>query len=171
MQKLKKPELCRFQQRTATLQANNHKHHLHPFSNNDALAQEGARVIEKAEGVYLYDSNGNKILDGMAGLWCVNIGYGRQELVDAATQQMQQLPYYNTFFKTTHPPAVKLAAKLAEITPEHLNQAFFTGSGSECNDTVLRNSPRLTSRLSCSGSSSPRRRRSTVRGGFPPSWE
>ncbi|MET4710046.1 aspartate aminotransferase family protein [Endozoicomonas lisbonensis] len=138
MQKLKKPELCRFKQRTETLQANNHKHHLHPFSDNGALAQEGARVIEKAQGVYLYDSNGNKILDGMAGLWCVNIGYGRQELVDAATQQMQQLPYYNTFFKTTHPPAVRLAEKLAEIAPEHLNHAFFTSSGSECNDTVLR---------------------------------
>ncbi|MGB1270852.1 MAG: aspartate aminotransferase family protein, partial [Endozoicomonas sp.] len=81
---------------------------------------------------------GNKILDGMAGLWCVNVGYDRQELVDAASRQMQELPYYNTFFKTTHSPAIDLAEKLAEVTPDHMNHVFFTGSGSECNDTVLR---------------------------------
>ncbi len=65
----------------------------------------------------------------MAGLWCVNLGYGRQELVDAATRQMQQLPYYNLFFQTSHPPAAELATLLAEITPPHLNHVFFTGSG------------------------------------------
>ncbi len=125
-------------QSTAQRQEKNHSHHLHPFSDNGALKEEGARIIESAQGVYLYDSEGNKILDGMAGLWCVNIGYGRQELVEAACNQMKELPYYNTFFKTTHNPAIALAEKLAEITPENMNHVFFTGSGSECNDTVLR---------------------------------
>lgn len=120
------------------LQQRNHRHHIHPFSDNSALKEEGARIIKRAKGVYLFDSHGNKILDGMAGLWCVNLGYGRQELVDAAARQMQELPYYNTFFKTTHTPAIELAEKLAEVTPGGMNNVFFTGSGSECNDTVLR---------------------------------
>ncbi len=109
-------EVCH-KQRTVALQERNHRHHIHPFSDNSALGEEGARIISHAKGVYLFDSHGNKILDGMAGLWCVNLGYGRQELIDAATQQMQELPYYNTFFKTTHAPAIDLAEKLAEVTP------------------------------------------------------
>ncbi|EHJ94703.1 aspartate aminotransferase family protein [Vreelandella boliviensis] len=123
---------------TQDYQALDRQHHLHPFTDFKSLGEEGTRVITHADGVYIYDSQGNQILDGMAGLWCVNLGYGRQELVDAATEQMQQLPYYNNFFKTTHPPAVKLAAKLSELAPEHINHVFFTGSGSESNDTVLR---------------------------------
>ncbi|MGM0856423.1 MAG: aspartate aminotransferase family protein [Pseudomonadota bacterium] len=123
---------------TQDYQALDRQHHLHPFTDFKSLGEEGSRIITHAEGVYIYDSQGNRILDGMAGLWCVNLGYGRQELVEAATEQMQQLPYYNNFFKTTHPPAVKLAAKLSELAPEHINHVFFTGSGSEANDTVLR---------------------------------
>ncbi|MGP5561785.1 aspartate aminotransferase family protein [Vreelandella alkaliphila] len=123
---------------TQDYQALDRQHHLHPFTDFKSLGEEGSRIITHADGVYIYDSQGNRILDGMAGLWCVNLGYGRQELVDAATEQMQQLPYYNNFFKTTHPPAVKLAAKLSELAPEHINHVFFTGSGSEANDTVLR---------------------------------
>lgn len=123
---------------TQDYQALDRQHHLHPFTDFKSLGEEGTRIITHADGVYIYDSQGNRILDGMAGLWCVNLGYGRQELVDAATEQMQQLPYYNNFFKTTHPPAVKLAAKLSELAPEHINHVFFTGSGSESNDTVLR---------------------------------
>ncbi|MGS2744952.1 aspartate aminotransferase family protein [Halomonas sp. LS-001] len=123
---------------TQDYQALDRQHHLHPFTDFKSLGEEGSRIITHADGVYIHDSEGNRILDGMAGLWCVNLGYGRQELVDAATEQMQQLPYYNNFFKTTHPPAVKLAAKLSELAPEHINHVFFTGSGSEANDTVLR---------------------------------
>src|SRR5665811_1941291 len=70
--------------------------------------------------------------------WCVNVGYGRQELIDAATRQMQQLPYYNCFFQTAHPPAIELSAALSEISPPQFNHAFFTGSGSEANDTVIK---------------------------------
>ncbi|CAM3502498.1 aspartate aminotransferase family protein [Halomonas lysinitropha] len=121
-----------------SLQALDRAHHLHPFTDFKALGEEGSRVIERAEGVYIHDAEGNRILDGMAGLWCVNLGYGREELVMAATEQMRQLPFYNTFFKTTHPPVVKLAEKLCALAPAHLNHVFFTGSGSEANDTVLR---------------------------------
>lgn len=122
----------------ARLQELDALHHLHPFTDNASLASKGARVISKAKGVYLWDAEGNQYLDGMAGLWCVNVGYGRKEIVDAVSAQMQQLPYYNTFFQTTHPPVAELAAKVAELTPDTLNRVFFCSSGSEANDTVLR---------------------------------
>jgi putrescine---pyruvate transaminase len=92
----------------------------------------------RADGVYLWDSEGEKILDGMAGLWCVAIGYGRDELADTASKQMKELPFYNTFFNTAHPPVLELAKTIAELTPEGMNHVFFTGSGSEGNDTMLR---------------------------------
>jgi putrescine aminotransferase len=123
---------------TAELRALDAAHHLHPFSDAKALNAEGSRVIVKADGVWLTDSEGNRILDGMSGLWCVNVGYGRTEIVEAVRAQMLELPYYNTFFKTTHKPAIELAAKLAELTPPQFNKVFFTGSGSESNDTVIR---------------------------------
>ena len=95
-------------------------------------------MITRAEGIYLWDSDGNRLLDGMAGLWCVNVGYGRKRLVDAARVQLEELPYYNTFFQTTHPPAVALSEKLAELAPPGFNRVFLVNSGSEANDTVLR---------------------------------
>ena len=82
------------------------KHFLHPFTDHQALAAKGARVVERAEGIYVWDTDGNKILDGMSGLWCVNVGYGRQELIDAATKQLKTLPFYNAFFNTATPPAI-----------------------------------------------------------------
>ena len=123
---------------TSELQALDAAHHMHPFTAQGELAQKGARVITRADGVWLYDSDGNEILDAMAGLWCVNIGYGRGELADVAARQMRELPYYNTFFQTTHVPAIALAQKLAELAPGDLNHVFFAGSGSEANDTNLR---------------------------------
>jgi len=123
---------------TAELQALDAANHMHPFTNNSELAAKGARIITRADGVTLTDSEGNQILDGMAGLWCVNIGYGRDELADVAARQMRELPYYNTFFQTSHVPAIALANKLAELAPGDLNHVFFAGSGSEANDTNLR---------------------------------
>ena len=120
------------------LKALDSAHHLHPFTDHKALGNKGARIITRAEGVYLWDSEDRQLLDGMAGLWCVNVGYGRAELVEAAREQMTQLPYYNNFFQCTHPPAVELAALLAEVTPASLDHVFFTNSGSEANDTVVR---------------------------------
>ncbi|MEB2870755.1 aspartate aminotransferase family protein [Pseudomonas rhizosphaerae] len=113
-------------------------HHLAPFSDYTQLKNKGPRIITKADGVYLWDSEGHKILDGMAGLWCVAIGYGREELVQAASAQMRELPYYNLFFQTAHPPALELAKAIADLAPAGMNHVFFTGSGSEGNDTVLR---------------------------------
>jgi len=113
-------------------------HHLHPFTNPNDLLQKPPRIIESAQGVYLTDSEGNELLDMMAGLWCVNMGYGQQDMIDAASAQISQLPYYNAFFKTSTPPAAELSALLAEITPAHMHHTFFTSSGSEANDTVLR---------------------------------
>ena len=114
------------------------RHHMHPFTDYKGLAEEGgARIINAAEGATLTDSEGAKMLDGMAGLWCVNVGYGRKELAEAAYHQMLELPYYNTFFKTATPSSVELAEKLVEITPEGLNHVFFGSSGSEANDTFV----------------------------------
>ena len=123
---------------TADLQALDAAHHMHPFTHGAGLEQKGARVMTRADGCWLTDSDGNRILDGMAGLWCVNIGYGRTELAEAAHRQMLDLPFYNTFFQTTHVPALNLAAKLAAMAPGDLNHVFFASSGSEANDTNLR---------------------------------
>ena len=123
---------------TSSWQAIDRAHHLHPFSDTKALAEEGCRVITRADGIYIWDSDGKRLLDGMAGLWCVNIGYGRKELAEAAHRQLLELPYYNNFFKTASPPAIELAGLLAEITAPHLNHVFFTNSGSEANDTAFR---------------------------------
>jgi putrescine aminotransferase len=123
---------------TLAWQALSGEHHLAPFSDYKQLKEKGPRIITKARGVHLWDSEGHKILDGMAGLWCVAIGYGRDELAEAASRQMRELPYYNLFFQTAHPPALELAKVIAEIAPAGMQHVFFTGSGSEGNDTVLR---------------------------------
>jgi len=127
---------------TRDLQALDSAHFIHPFTDHGDLATRGARVIERAEDIYIWDSEGHKILDGMSGLWCVNAGYGRQELADAAHAQMMKLPFYNSFFQTTTAPAVQLAAKLASLAPtvdgRSFRHVFFSSSGSESNDTNVR---------------------------------
>lgn len=123
---------------TAQWQSLDAAHYLHPFTDHAALGRTGTRLITRAQGVYLYDSEGRQILDGMSGLWCVNLGYGRRELADAAYRQLQELPYYNSFFQVAHPPAIELARLLVEVTPQQFQHVFFTGSGSEANDTVVR---------------------------------
>ena len=115
------------------------EHHFHPFTDHKAFhAAGGPRVITQADGVYIWDGKGNKILDAMSGLWCVNIGYGRKELADVAYRQMLDLPYYNTFFKTTTVPATELATKISSLLPKRFQHIFFTNSGSEANDTIVR---------------------------------
>ena len=123
---------------TEELQKRDAAHHLHPFTALNDLANKGSKIITSAQGVYVYDSNGKELLDAMAGLWCVNIGYGREELAQAAERQMRELPYYNTFFQTTHIPAIDLSEKLAKLAPRDLNHVFYAGSGSEANDTNIR---------------------------------
>ncbi|MDP1657959.1 MAG: aminotransferase, partial [Methylotenera sp.] len=111
---------------------------MHPFTDHKGLAEKGARIITKSDGIYIWDSKGEKILDAMSGLWCVNVGYGRKELVDAAAKQMQELPYYNSFFQTTNVPAVKLAQKIVKLAGDNYSHVFFSSSGSESNDTNIR---------------------------------
>jgi putrescine aminotransferase len=113
-------------------------HHLHPFTDHKELRAAGSRMIVRADGPFIYDSEGNEILDGMAGLWCVNVGYGRDELAEAAYKQMKELPYYNAFFRCSTPTPILLAKKIAELAPKGVNQVFFGSSGSESNDTALR---------------------------------
>ena len=125
-------------QATEELQALDAAHHLHPFTNGAELNAAGVRIISRAQGVMLTDSEGNEYLDAMAGLWCVNLGYGRPELSRVAAAQMEQLPYYNTFFQSTHPPVVELSERLARLAPENINHVFYAGSGSEANDTNIR---------------------------------
>lgn len=123
---------------TAELQALDAAHHLHPFSKSNDFSDTGARIITKGRGVTLTDSDGVEIMDGMAGLWCVNIGYGRPELGAASVAQMDQLPFYNTFFKTSHPPVIELSERLARLAPEGFNKTFFATGGSDANDTNIR---------------------------------
>lgn len=123
---------------TAELRALDAKHHVHPFTDHHDMHRRGARIITGAENIYIYDSDGNKYLDAMSGLWCVNIGYGRTELAEVAKIQMEQLPYYNSFFQTSQLPAIELAELLAEVTPPQFNRVFFGCSGSDGNDTVVR---------------------------------
>jgi putrescine aminotransferase len=113
-------------------------HHLHPFTDHKSLHEGKVRVITGGDGVFINDADGNRILDGMAGLWCVDVGYSRRELVDAAAAQMTKLPYYNAFFKTTTEPAVALAQRLARLAPAGINHVFFASSGSEAVDSALR---------------------------------
>ena len=123
---------------TQSWQAADAAHFLHPFTDFQALAKKGARIITRADGIYLWDSDGQQILDAMSGLWCVNVGYGQTALVDAAAKQMRELPFYNAFFQTATPPAIELAELLAQVSPPGFEHVFFTGSGSEGNDTVVR---------------------------------
>ena len=123
---------------TKDWQAADAAHYLHPFTDFKSLAAKGSRVIVSGDNIYLRDSEGAKILDAMSGLWCVNVGYGRTELIEAATKQMTTLPFYNSFFQTATPPAIELAELLAQVTPQQFQHVFFSGSGSEGNDTVVR---------------------------------
>src|SRR5438045_5692618 len=117
------------------MQANQHTL---PLTQTQAPAREGARVITRAKGIYLWDSEGERLIDGMSGLWCVQIGYGNREVAQAGYEALKQLPYYNHFFKTTNPWTVELAARLSALLPEGHTRLLFADSGSEANDTALK---------------------------------
>ena len=123
---------------TPTLRQLDQAHHLHPFTDFHDYSEHGGRIMSRAEHIYIYDSEGHRMLDGMSGLWCCNLGYSQQGIIDAVYAQMQQLPYYNNFFQCSNQPAVELARALVEVTPAQFNHVFFTNSGSEANDTNLR---------------------------------
>lgn len=113
-------------------------HHIHPFCDMKDMNRNGALIMAKGDGVWIHDSLGNPFLDGFAGLWCVNIGYGRKEIADAVMRQMNELPYYNTFFGTSTEPTALLAQKVTGYTQGRMNRIFFTSSGSEATDTWFR---------------------------------
>jgi putrescine aminotransferase len=127
---------------TAHIQSLDSAHYLHPFTDFKDLNGRGARVMTRAEDIYVWDSEGRRVLDAMSGLWCVNVGYGRKEIAEAAYRQMMELPYYNSFFQTTNVPATRLAAKLASLAPDvgdrSFKHVFFSSSGSESNDSNVR---------------------------------
>jgi putrescine---pyruvate transaminase len=115
------------------------KHFIHPTSSLKQQQEKGAPFIfTEGKGVYLTDINGHRVLEAMSSLWNVNVGYGREELAEAASDQMKKLAFTNSFSSMSNEPAIKLAAKLAELTPKSLNAVFFTSGGSECNDTAYK---------------------------------
>ena len=123
---------------TNTLRQIDQSHHLHPFTDLGTYSQKGGRIISRAEHVYIYDSDGKKILDGMSGLWCCNLGYSQSSISNAVYAQLQELPYYNNFFNCSNQPSLEMAKALVDITPPQFNHVFFTTSGSEANDTNIR---------------------------------
>jgi putrescine aminotransferase len=123
---------------TAQWQDLDRAHYLHPFTDHAGLRTSPARVVTRAEGVYVWDTDGVRILDGLSGLGCVNVGYGRRELVEAAAAQMHELSFCQSFFKTTHRAAITLARDLTALAPAGLDHVFFQTSGSEANETAVR---------------------------------
>jgi adenosylmethionine-8-amino-7-oxononanoate aminotransferase len=113
-------------------------HLVHPVASYRGHEKAGVRVIASGSGATLTDTTGHRLVDGFAGLWCVNAGYGQQRLVDAATRQMQELPYATGYFGLGSEPAIRLAAELAERAPGDLNHVFFTLGGSDAVDSTIR---------------------------------
>lgn len=113
-------------------------HFIHPYTDLSAFKKEGSQIISRAEGAYVTDADGNRLLDGIGGLWCVNIGHGRKEMADAIAAQVLEMDYYNPFGNSTNQPAALLAGKLAELSPGNLNRVFFASSGSASNDVSIR---------------------------------
>ena len=110
----------------------------HPYTNLAALRETGPLIIERGQGVFVYDSDGKAYIEGMAGLWCTALGYGNEELVEAATAQMRKLPFSHLFTGKGHDPAIELAERLKEIAPVPTSKVFFCSSGSEANDTQVK---------------------------------
>ena len=123
---------------TDSLRKLDQSHHLHPFTDLRAYSKQGGRIVSQAEHIYITDTDGKQILDGMSGLWCCSLGYSQRSIIEAVYEQLQQLPYYNNFFNCSNQPSIELAKALVDITPEHYNHVFFTNSGSESADTSLK---------------------------------
>ena len=123
---------------TKALWEKDRDHNIHPWTDFASFKDEGSLVMSHSDGAYVFDSDGNRFMDGIGGLWCVNIGYGNDEMAEAIADQVRQIPYYSTFNHLTTPPAATLAAKLAELTPGSLNHVFFGTGGSMANDTAIR---------------------------------
>ncbi len=121
-----------------SLEARDTAFQLHSYADARRQEETGALVIDKGEGIYVEDINGKRYIEGMAGLWSVAVGFGEKRLVEAATRQMEKLPYYHTFTYKSHGPSIELAEKLVEMAPVPMSKAYFTNSGSEANDTAIK---------------------------------
>ncbi len=123
---------------TEDLRQKDKDHYIHPWTDFSTFKDEGSIVIAESEGAYIYDSEGNQYMDGIGGLWCVNIGYGNDEMAQAIADQARRMPYYSSFGHQTSPPAAELAHKLAQLAPTPLNHIFYGTGGSMANDTAIR---------------------------------
>ncbi|WP_105384490.1 aspartate aminotransferase family protein [Neorhizobium alkalisoli] len=121
-----------------SIEARDKAYHLHSYTNARALERDGSVVMDRGEGIYVYDNNDKKYIEAMAGLWSVAVGFGENRLVEAATRQMAKLPYYHTFTARSHGPSIELAEKLIQMAPVPMSKAYFTNSGSEANDTAVK---------------------------------
>ena len=113
-------------------------HYLHPYTNLATHEEIGPHIVTKGRGIYITDESGKEYIEGLAGLWCASFGFSEQELVDAATEQLQTLPYYQGFGGKSVHPAIDLAELLKEIAPVEFSKVFFANSGSEANDSAVK---------------------------------
>ncbi|MGB3314441.1 MAG: aminotransferase class III-fold pyridoxal phosphate-dependent enzyme, partial [Albidovulum sp.] len=123
---------------TSTIWAQDRAHFTHPWTHFDSFRKEGSLVMDRAEGIHIYDADGNRYLDSVGGLWCMNIGYGREEMVEAIAAQTRRMAFASPFVDMTNAPAAQLAAKLAELAPGSLNHVLFGCGGSTGNDSAFR---------------------------------
>ncbi|MCK9553389.1 aspartate aminotransferase family protein [Aquamicrobium sp.] len=121
-----------------SVEARDISYHMHSYTNARRHEEIGPLVIEKGDGIYVEDASGKRYIEAMAGLWSVAVGFSEQRLVDAATRQMKQLPFYHNFTHKSHAPVIDLAEKLVSIAPVPMSKVFFTNSGSEANDTAMK---------------------------------
>ncbi|NIB41082.1 aminotransferase [Pseudomaricurvus alkylphenolicus] len=123
---------------TQDLRQKDKDHYIHPWTDFSTFHEEGSLVVAESDNIYVTDSDGNRYLDGIGGLWCVNIGYGRTEIAEAMAEQAKEMCYYSCFGHHTTPPAAELSAKLAQLAPGNLNHVFYGCGGSVANDTAVR---------------------------------
>ena len=123
---------------TADLQKKDRENVLHPWAPLETRRETDSFIVAESENIYVYDSDGEKFIDGIGGMWCVNVGYGRDEIADAVAEQIRRMPYFSPFGALGSPPAAELAAKLAELAPGDLDTVFFSTGGSTANDSAIR---------------------------------
>ena len=111
---------------------------LHPSTNANEFAKTGSRIMQSGQGIYLKDTDGNTLIDAVAGLWCVNVGYGRKELADAMSQAAQNMGYYHTFTGMSNVPQIELAERLLDLAPNNMSKVFFASGGSDGNDSLMK---------------------------------
>ena len=121
-----------------SLETRDIEHCIHPYTNLKLHLEKGPLILTRGKGIYVYDQQGKEYIEGLAGLWCTALGFGEEELIEAAVRQMRQLPYYHTFLHKGTTPAIDLSEKLKKIAPVPVSKVFFANSGSEANDSLVK---------------------------------